>query len=178
MAANFAGPEAGASVTMNGGTSLIDLKDSNNSDGDYGQQSIGVKLHGGYGFEMGNNTVVLVGFGYNPTEFKSGSLQSTTFKIKNSWSLSVAPGMMLNDKSLAYVKLSYEAGKFNTKGSTSSQNYSISGFGYGVGLRTEFNKSTFLETELKQVNYKKITDDGDDATPSATVGSVGLVFKF
>jgi hypothetical protein len=36
MAGNFAGPEAGVSVTMNGGTSLIDLKKSNDSDGDYG----------------------------------------------------------------------------------------------------------------------------------------------
>ncbi len=178
MAGNFAGPEAGVSVTMNGASSLVDNKNSNNYDGNYGQQSIGVKLHGGYGFDMGNDTVVLVGFGYNPTEIKSGSLQSSTTQIKNSWSLSVAPGMMLNDKSLAYVKLSYEAGKFNVKSSNSSENHSISGFGYGVGLRTEINKTTFLETEIKHVNYKKFTEDSDNITPSATVGSVGVVFKF
>jgi len=178
MATNFSGPEAGVSVTMNGASIMVDNKDSNKYDGNYGQQSMGVKLHGGYGFDMGNDTVVLVGLGYNPTEIKSGSLENSTFKIKNSWSLSVAPGMMLNDYSLAYVKLSYEAGKLNNKGTKSSDSYSISGFGYGVGLRTEINKTTFLETEIKQVNYKKFTDDGDNATPSATVGSVGVVFKF
>jgi hypothetical protein len=90
----------------------------------------------------------------------------------------VAPGMMLNDKSLAYVKLSYEAGKLNFNYPKSSDSYSISGFGYGVGLRTEINKTTFLETEIKQINYKKFTDARDEYTPSATVGSVGLVFKF
>lgn len=47
MAANFAGPEAGASVTMNGASFLADNKSSNNYDGNYGQQSIGLKLHGG-----------------------------------------------------------------------------------------------------------------------------------
>jgi len=56
----------------------------------------------------------------------------------------LAPGMKLNDSSLAYVKLSYEAGKFSVKSSTSSNEESISGFGYGVGLRTEINKTTFL----------------------------------
>ena len=63
MAGNFAGPEAGVSVTMNGGSTLLDNKNSNNFDGNYGQQSIGIKLHGGYGFDLGNDTVVLVGFG-------------------------------------------------------------------------------------------------------------------
>jgi hypothetical protein len=178
MATNFSGPEAGVSVTMNGASIMVDDRDSNTYDGDYGQQSIGFKLHGGYGFDMGNDTVVLVGLGYNPTDIKSGSLQNSTFNIKNSWSLSVAPGLMLNDKSLAYVKLSYEAGNLNNKGTKSSESYSISGFGYGVGLRTEINKTTFLETEIKQVNYKKFTNEGTDITPSATVGSVGVVFKF
>jgi outer membrane immunogenic protein len=179
MAGNFAGPEAGASVTMNGGSTLLDNKISNNYDGNYGQQSIGIKLHGGYGFDLGNDTLVLVGFGYNPTEIKSGTNNGTVTKLKNSWSLSVAPGMMLNDKSLAYVKLSYEAGKYSSKDSASSTNESISGVGYGLGLRTEINKSTFLETEIKQVNYKKFTyKSASDITPSATVGSVGLVFKF
>ena len=178
MAANFSGPEAGASVTMNGASFLFDNKDTNNYDGNYGQQSMGIKLHGGYGFDMGNDTVVMVGLGYNPTEIKSGSVVTSTAKIKNSWSLSVAPGMMLNDKSLAYVKLSYEAGKLNFNYPKSSDSYSISGFGYGVGLRTEINKTTFLETEIKQINYKKFTDARDEYTPSATVGSVGLVFKF
>ncbi len=178
MAGNFAGPEAGVSVTMNGASFLIDNKSSNNYDGNYGQQSIGLKLHGGYGFDMGNDTVVLVGLDYNPTEIKSGSLDQVTAKIKNSWSLSVAPGMKLNDSSLAYVKLSYEAGKFIAKSTTSSSEESISGFGYGVGLRTEINKTTFLETEVKQVNYKKFTNDGSDITNSSTVGSIGLVFKF
>jgi hypothetical protein len=179
MAGNFAGPEAGASVTMNGASFLFDSRSSNDYDGNYGQQSIGVKLHGGYGLDLGNDTVLVLGMDYNPTEIKSGSIQSDTSKIKNSWSLSVAPGMKLNDSSLAYVKLSYEAGKFSIKSSTSSIEESISGFGYGVGLRTEINKTTFLEAEIKQVKYEKFSyKSAIDFTPSATVGSVGVVFKF
>jgi len=178
MAANFSGPEAGASVTMNGGSVRSDLKSSDDKDRDYGQTSMGIKLHAGYGFDMGNDTVVLVGFSYNPTDIKSGTSSTSNIKISNSWSLSVAPGMKLNDTSLVYVKLAYEAGKFQIN-STTSINQSISGLGYGVGLRTEINKTTFLETEIKQVNYKKFTYlNALDMTPSATVGSVGVVFKF
>ena len=179
MATNFSGPELGASVTMISGTSLVDLKSSNNYDGDYGQQSIGFKLHGGYGFDMGNDTVVFVGFDYNPTDIKAGSNDGDSIAIKNSWSLSLAPGLKLNESSLAYVKVAYESGKFSYKGSSYSIEETLSGFGYGAGLRTEINKTTFLETEIKQVKYEKFTyKSAADFTPSATVGSVGLVFKF
>ena len=90
--------------------------------------------------------------------------------------------MLLNDKTLAYVKLSYEAGKFDSPITGAAFNQSVSGFGYGVGLRTEINKTTFLETEVKQVNYSKFTKNlsstNVDFTTSVTVGSVGVVFKF
>ena len=86
--------------------------------------------------------------------------------------------MLLNDKTLAFVKLSYEAGKLDSALTGTVFNQSVSGFGYGFGLRTEINKTTFLETEIKQVNYKKFTKSSIDFTPSTTVGSVGLVFKF
>ena len=88
MAGNFAGPEAGVSVTMNGGSTLIDSKVNNDYDADRGQQSIGVKLQAGYGFDMGNDTVVLVGVGYNPTDIKAGTAANkASLKIQNSWSL-------------------------------------------------------------------------------------------
>jgi opacity protein-like surface antigen len=179
MAGNFAGPEAGASVTMNGASTLIDSKLDNDYDANRGQQSIGVKLQAGYGFDMGNDTVVLVGVGYNPTDIKAGTANKVSLKIQNSWSLSVAPGLKLNDSSLAYVKLSYEAGKFKSNGDSTNINQSIKGFGYGIGLRTEINKTTFLETEIKQVNYNKFSyEKSADLTNSSTTGSVGVVFKF
>jgi hypothetical protein len=179
MASNFAGPEAGASVTMNGGSTLIDSKVDDDYDANRGQQSIGVKLHAGYGFEMGNDTVVLVGVGYNPTDIKAGTANNTSLKIQNSWSLSVAPGLKLNDSSLAYVKLYYEAGKLKSNCDSTNTNQSIKGFGYGIGLRTEINKTTFLETEIKQVNYNKFSYEKlADLTNSSTTGSVGVVFKF
>ena len=139
-------------------------------------------MHGGYGFDIGNDALVLLGINYNATELSVAKLNGENAKIKNSWSLSAAPGMMLNDKTLAYVKLSYEAGKFESSSSDLKVNQSVSGFGYGAGLRTEINKTTFLETEIKQVNYSKFNykkgSDSYDFTPSATVGSVGVVFKF
>ena len=179
MAGNFSGPEAGASVTMNGGSTKF------KSDGEevtLGGESIGCKLHGGYGLDVSKDTVVLLGLDYNVTDLVVGNILGENFKTKNSWSLSVAPGMLLNDKTLAYVKLSYEAGNLSLKVPSASVDKSISGFGYGIGLRTEINKTTFFETEIKQVNYKKSSyksgGDTADITPAVTVGSVGVVFKF
>jgi len=180
MATNFSGPEAGVSVTMNGGA--IKYQENSGKESILGGSSLGLRLHGGYGFDMGNDALVLLGVNYNATELSVGKLAGENAKIKNSWSLSAAPGMMLNDKTLAYVKLSYEAGKFDLSSSNLKINKSVSGFGFGVGLRTEINKTTFLETEIKQVNYSKFNykkgSDSYDFTPSATVGSVGVVFKF
>ena len=180
MAGNFAGPEAGVSVTMNGGSTKY--QENGGKEYIFGGSSLGFRLHGGYGFDIGNDALVLLGINYNATELSVGKLAGVNAKIKNSWSLSAAPGMLLNDKTLAYVKLSYEAGKFDFPLSDSKINKSVSGFGYGAGLRTEINKTTFLETEIKQVNYSKFNykkgSDSYDFTPSATVGSVGVVFKF
>ncbi len=180
MAANFSGPEAGASVTMNGGSTKY--QETGEKESAFGGSSLGFRLHGGYGFDMGNDVLVLLGVNYNATELSAGKLAGNSVKIKNSWSLSAAPGMLLNDKTLAYVKLSYEAGKLDYSSSNVKIDKSVSGFGYGAGLRTEINKTTFLETEIKQVNYSKFTKNVDgsnvDLTPSATVGSVGVVFKF
>jgi len=179
MAGNFSGPEAGASVTMNGGATTFTAA---NKDTTFGGSSLGFRLHGGYGFDIDKDTVVLAGFDYNATDLSVGKSDGQSLTIKNAWSLSAAPGMLLNDKTLAYVKLSYESGKFNSSFTGSKFDQSVSGFGYGVGLRTEINKTTFLETEIKQVNYKKSSyksgGDTADITPAVTVGSVGVVFKF
>jgi hypothetical protein len=171
MAGNFAGPEAGVSVTMNGAATALKI---NNNELTLGESSMGFKLHGGYGFDVNKDTVVLLGLDYNVTDIAAGNILGESAKFKNSWSLSAAPGMLLNDKTLAYVKLSYEAGKV----SSGDSDESITGIGYGVGLRTEINKTSFLQTEIKQVNFKKFTSAGADVTPTATVGSVGVVFKF
>ena len=173
MASNFSGPEAGISVTMNSGTTTSKIIKDN--DTTLGGSSLGFRLHGGYGFDIGNDAVVLLGLDYNPTDVAAGKILDVSAKIKNSWSLSAAPGMLLNDKTLAYLKISYEAGKLG--GSNGSDEESISGVGYGVGLRTEINKTTFLQTEIKQVNYNKVTSGGANYTSSATVGSAGVVFK-
>ena len=143
-----------------------------------GGASLGFRLHGGYGFDIANDTVVLVGVDYNATDVAVGKVSDNSVKIKNSWSLSAAPGMLLNDKTLAYVKLSYEAGKLNSEVTDTKFDESISGFGYGIGLRTQLNNTTFLETEIKQINYKKFTNQNYEFTPVVTSGSVGVVFKF
>lgn len=177
---DFTGLEAGVGLNMIGTSSLVNLNDSTAYDNEYGQQTTAVKLHGGYGIEISKDAVLHFGLDYNPSNINAGYMHDANINllIKNAWSLSVAPGMLISDKTLAYFKLSYEAGTL-TSSSQSAKNYDASGFGYGFGIRTQINKTTFLETEVKQVNYNTVTDEKNtELTLKSTVGSVGVVFKF
>ena len=79
MATNFSGPEAGVSVTMNGGA--IKYQETGKKQSILGGSSLGFRLHGGYGFDMGNDTVVLVGFDYNATDSLVGKSSDKDMKI-------------------------------------------------------------------------------------------------
>ena len=177
---DFTGFEAGVGLNMVGASALVNLKNSMTYSNEYGQQTTAIKLHGGYGIELSKDTVLHFGLDYNTANINAGYMHDADINllIKDVWSLSVAPGMLLSDKTLAYFKLSYEAGKFSSS-HQSATNYDASGVGYGFGVRTQINKTTFLETEVKQVNYNTVIDESkNEISLKSTVGSVGVVFKF
>ena len=86
---------------------------------------------------------------------------------------------MLTDKTLAYFKLVFENGKA-VSASTTETSKNITGSSWGVGMKTLFNKNTFLQIEVKQTNFGAVRLDGDstDFTIRSTSGSVGVGFMF
>lgn len=51
--------------------------------------------------------------------------------------------------------------------------------GFGFGIRNMLSKTTFLQVEVSQVDYKNVTFvDGASVKPNATVGTIGFGMKF
>ena len=178
---DFTGFSAGANMAMNAAT-YSETVGTTTLDG-IGQNSIGVGGFAAYGLSIGSASILTLGFDYSFSDIKAGELKSATTsgsaKLQNLWSVSIAPGTMLTDKTLAYFKLGFENGKA-VSSSTTEVSKNITGSSWGVGMKTLFNKNTFLQVEVKQVNFGAARFDGDttDFTARGTSGSVGVGFMF
>ncbi len=179
---NFTGTNLGAnfafqasSVTVPLGTSSID---------GIGQQNMGMTISASQGLEMSKTSVLLFGFDYSLSEAKVGEIRSTgtaTLKAKNIWTLSVAPGFLLSDETLAYLKVGYEGAQTVASSTGSTElTKNITGTSLGFGIRTMINKTSYLQFEAKQTSYGAARFDGDtsDFTARATSASIGVGFKF
>ena len=179
---NFTGFSAGGNLAMNAGN-FTAPQDPFFTELSYGMQSIGVGGFAGYGLSIGNASTLTLGLDYSFSDIKAAEVKGTTSsasaKIQNLWSLSVAPGTMLSDKTLAYFKLGYENGKAAFS-STTERSQNITGPSWGFGMKTLFDKRTFMQIEVKQVNFSAARLDGTtaDFTARGTSGSVGVGFMF
>jgi len=176
---DFAGFSLGAKLAMNAGS--LSSNDGTTSVDGYGQQSVGAGGFAAYGLSLGSNSVLTLGFDYSFSDMKAGDNKSngTTNKLQNLWSLSIAPGTLLNDKTMAYFKLGFENGRaviFN--GSELTKN--ITGSSWGLGLKTLMDKNTYVQVEVKQTNFGSAQIDGTstDFTARGTAGSLGVGFSF
>jgi opacity protein-like surface antigen len=177
---NFTGYSAGVNLDHTAVTSR--LSDSTSESDALGQHSLGLSLQGAYGIALSPTTVLGVGATYSLTEAKAGYLKGTsgslTLKAKNATSIYFEPGLLVNEKTLAYGKLSYETVKMSEDG-TYSGDKSINGVGYGFGLRTMLDKAWSLQAEVKHVVYgSEKFDSTTDFKTKATIGSIGVGYKF
>lgn len=88
---------------------------------------------------------------------------------------------MLTDSTLAYFKLGFEnATVVGSSNSSQDASKNITGTSWGLGTKTLFNKSTFLQLEVKQTNFGTARFDNAtvDNTVRGTSGSVGIGFMF
>ncbi len=55
----------------------------------------------------------------------------------------------------------------------------MKGTGFGFGVRTMLDKTSFIQVEVRQVGYKSVDlVDGPSMKPKATIGSIGFGMKF
>lgn len=144
-----------------------------------GQQSWNGGIQAAYGLAIGPGAVLSIGGTYTLGSSKGGEivgLVQTT--MKNAYSAYLEPGFMVGDRTLAYGKISYEGAKGVLAGGGEEVSKTITGTGFGFGLRTMLDKSAFMQVEIKQVTYTNVDLDGASFKPRSTVGSVGIGLKF
>ena len=182
----FSGAAVGASVNLSG--SSFKANDTNNEYSTIGDQNLGLALTASYGLDVSSEILVLLGVDLDFAEKKFLKTQDSKnyANTKNSMSLFAAPGMLINENTLVYGKLSFETTKFNIGTKTTSNNVtttrskeeSINGVGFGFGVRNKINNNLFLQTEIKRVNYNSLDYFNTKIKPSTTSGNVGLLYKF
>lgn len=178
---NFTGVSAGVNLEHTAVTSQ--LSDATSESDALGQHSVGLSLQGAYGVALSSNAVLGVGATYSLTDAKAGYLKdnpnaTSTLKAKNASSIYLEPGFLVNEKTLAYGKLSYETFKMSSNGVIRSDK-NFDGVGYGLGIRTMLDKVWSLQVEVKHVVYGSEKMEGTtDFKPKATSGSIGVGYKF
>jgi opacity protein-like surface antigen len=183
--ANFDGFSGALNLNLVGASTKLELDVGGPELDGAGKNSTAFGVQAAYGLALSNDFVVNIGGTYalsSPSilSIKNGN-DTITGKAENMLSLYVEPGFLISDKTLFYGKLSYESTKaILTPSEGDSVSKSITGMGYGAGIRTMLNKNTFLQVELKQINYgaAKFAADQTEFKSSATLGSVGIGFKF
>lgn len=157
-------------------------------EGQLGADNWGGSVQAAYGFELSSSSVIGFGLNYSLGKSKSGigydnKVATDTLNIKNQYSFYLEPGSLLSDNTLLYGKISVEKGKFAVTSIPASNSFSksISGTGYGVGLRHMLDKSKFVQVEFMKVSYKTFTPPKDLTTKlesSTTLGTIGIGMKF
>jgi len=176
----FEGFSAGVSVSSVGAsTTLTDSIGSINM----GQQSIVPTVEVGYMYGISKDIGLGVTFTYDLADTKAGSLDNFNMKGKNHYSINLKPGYVVGNSTMIYALVGYNS----TKGTASYEGYSTStnynGVGAGLGIQTLLTKNLYVKLEAQQVTYnsKSFTDDTGDTgkfKPSATIGTIGIGYKF
>ena len=156
-----------------------------------GSQNIFASVSADYGIKVSESLVLLVGGKYdlqNTSVVKiTGEGLAVAIEEKGHYSLFLAPGLALSDKTLGFAKLSYENAKYDVTGSVAtgsaagsvaSNAQSVSGTGYGLGVRTHLGGNTNLDVEVGRIVYQNNGGNNFTVSSATTYGRVGISFRF
>ncbi len=159
QSSNFQGLSAGVGVNVADTTSEAQLP-SISYKGTDTDNNFALQLQ----YNMAVNEVFLLGLGASANfgDLKAGKLGLVgQIKVKDAYSLYLAPGYAFNSTWLGYGKLAYlnANGTSDNGGSTKFDN----GYGYGIGLQAMFTKNWFGQVEymVNQYNDKSSLNETD-----------------
>lgn len=180
QARNFEGLSLGVNLNAASTSSEISGAGFSNENGD---TSTHVGVQAAYGFPLGDTFVLGIGATYDFGDLKSGSTSVSgagyELKGKDRYSVYFEPGFVVSNSSIVYAKIGYHGmkGEINlSTGQTYSDDYS--GAGFGAGVRTMVNKNLYFQAEFIQAYFDEKTQNGIRLKPSATIGTVGVGYKF
>jgi outer membrane immunogenic protein len=177
---NFEGMSLGVNLSAASSSSEISGAGFSNKNGD---TSSHMGIQAAYGFPMGEAFVLGVGATYDFGDLKGGSTSAsgTAYELKGKerYSVYIEPGFVISNSSIVYAKIGYQGmkGEINlSTGQTFSDDYF--GAGYGAGIRTMVNKNLYFQAEFIQANFDEKIQNGIRSKPSATIGTIGVGYKF
>ncbi len=135
-------------------------------------------LQAQYGFALGSQFRLGLGITGGIGSYKAGSIGGTDYSTKNAISFDLIPSVALSESMLLYGKVSSlsATGVSTTAGVETTT--SISGIGWGLGLRAMVDKHVFLQVGVDVNRYDDKVDAGLTIRRSSNVGSIGLGYKF
>jgi opacity protein-like surface antigen len=171
----FDGFSAGIKVSSVGASTTLS---STGGSVNMGQQSVVPTVELGYTYGVSKEIALGLTATYDLAETKSGTADGLNFKNTDHYSINFKPGYVFNNTTMVYAILGYNAmtGKASNAGYSATQNFN--GFGAGLGIQALLTKNVYIQAEAQQITYSGVTKAGVTFTPSATVGTVGLGYKF
>lgn len=165
------------------------------------------------GFNLAANVFYVIGNqsagGSSNTVNDSGIIQtlSGSYKLKNTWGISVEPGYYFNKDLLGYLKFAYvsssasvnatcytsdslcygSSGLFDSANSSATVNKTINGIGYGAGGKYLITKDVYAALDFLYVDYSKVNQSfswtgfnmsNASFKPQQFMGFVSVGYKF
>lgn len=172
QAKNFEGFSLGGSITST--RSTTDLTPGGSDSG----TTAGLDLQLQYSMALGQNFVLGLGATMGTVKNKAGTIGASEFTTKDRYSLDIVPGFAMSDSTLLYGKVGVlsATGVATTAGTDTTA--SVSGLGYGVGVRGMIDKHMFFQLayDMNRYNEKDVT--GGKYKPTENVFSIGMGYKF
>lgn len=177
QAKNFEGFSLGANYESTNTT----LSDAIGSDSGSGS---GLGIQAKYTFALANAFTLGLGATYSTGNHQAAIAASPTGLLSNiytnnNFSLDVEPGYAFSNSTLGYAKVSaIGATLFSDSGSFSQ---TISGIGYGLGVRALVDKNMFVQMGYDYNVYQDIAPAaaaGNSLTTRGSVFSIGAGYKF
>lgn len=171
----FDGFSAGLKVSSVGASTTLSAPGASTN---LGQQSVVPTVELGYTYGVSKEIALGLTATYDLADTKSGTADSLNFKGTEHYSINFKPGYVFNNTTMVYAILGYNSmtGKVSDAGYSASTNFN--GFGAGLGIQALVTKNVYIQAEAQQITYSGVTKSGVTFTPSATVGTVGLGYKF
>ncbi len=186
---------SGSSTSSSGGTA-----GSNATSGSIGKVAEIAAIDASYGFNMGANSVFVVGATYTPGKAKAGSGNYTdnntggtgdtgtlSVQIKDPYTIYVAPTYVVGNNSALYAKLGYSKADVNVNATggaaLTAKPSDLEGWTYAIGSKTLLTNNVYVGVEASITDYDSIratraTGVNINADAKVAQGTITLGYKF
>lgn len=174
QAKNFEGFSLGGSLDFTKNTTNVLSLGSDSGMGS------GMGLQAQYSIALNNQFVLGLGASYSLGTRKAGSLgtPATDFTTRNTASIDISPSYAISDSLLVYGKVSSVGLTVVSTFGNNESSDSLSGFGYGLGLRSMLDKNLYIQAGYDINRYNEKASTSNIFSGSSNIFSLGAGYKF